>query len=206
MKMNLTTKRSTLILIGLAVLTAAPVLAADAEIGAPAPDFTLTDTAGEKVSLSDFDGKVRVLEWVNPDCPFVQRHYKAGTMTGLAKRYADDGVVWLTVNSTHYMDAATSAKFADAYGVPRPILVDADGTVGHLYGAKTTPHMFIVDTDGTLVYAGAIDDDPRGTRVDDATNHVAAALDEVLAEVLAEEEVSTPETQPYGCSVKYGKR
>jgi peroxiredoxin len=163
-------------------------------VGAAAPDFTLADSSGDQVSLSDFEGKVVVLEWLNPDCPYVQRHYKAGTMKSLASTYGGQGVVWLTINSTNYMDAAANAEFKKANGLPYTILVDQSGEVGHLYGAKTTPHMYIIDTDGTLAYIGAIDDDPRGSS-DSPANYVAAALDEILAG----EAVATPETTPYGC-------
>jgi peroxiredoxin len=169
-------------------------------VGASAPDFTLRDTAGTAVSLSDYSGKTVVLEWVNPDCPFVQRHYKAGTMKSLATKYGAEGVVWLTINSTNYMDAEASAEFKAANALPYPILVDQGGEVGHLYGAATTPHMYVIDGSGTLVYMGAIDDDPRGSS-DSPTNYVAAALDETLAG----NAVTTAETTPYGCSVKYKK-
>ena len=170
-------------------------------VGDPAPAFTLTDTAGDEVSLSDYSGKVVVLEWLNPDCPFVQRHYKAGTMKNLAAKYGAQGVVWLTINSTKYMDAAANAKFRAANDLPYPVLVDQSGEVGHLYGAMTTPHMYVIDGGGRLVYIGAIDDDPRGNKGGPATNYVSAALDEVLAGTA----VSTAETKPYGCSVKYKK-
>jgi peroxiredoxin len=158
------------------------------------------DTEGHSVSLSDFAGKIVVLEWLNPDCPYVKRHYKAGTMKGLAEKYASKDVVWLTINSTHYMDAAANAKFKADNGLPYTILVDQDGTVGHTYDAATTPHMYIIDGEGTLVYVGAIDDDPRGSS-DAPSNYVAAALDEVTAG----KPVTTAETKPYGCSVKYKK-
>ena len=180
----------------------APVIAGDGvSVGDRAPDFTLTDTSGNEVSLSDFEGRVMVLEWLNPDCPFVQRHYKAGTMKKLASTYGDKGVVWLTINSTNYMDAAANAKFKVSNDLPYPILVDQTGDVGRLYGAVTTPHMFIIDDSGTLVYNGAIDDDPRGSKGEGSMNYVAAALDEVLAG----KAVTTTETKPYGCSVKYKK-
>ena len=182
-------------------LAAAPWAAAGgAGVGDPAPDFTLTDLSGDRITLSKVDG-VRVLEWVNPDCPFVQRHYKAGTMKNLAAEYSAKGVTWLTVNSTNYMDSAANRKFAQAHGLSQHILVDQDGTVGHLYGAQTTPHMFVIDAAGTIVYAGAIDDDPRGDKGAGARNYVAAALDEVLAG----KAVTTSETKPYGCSVKYAR-
>jgi peroxiredoxin len=169
-------------------------------VGDKAPDFTLSDASGSQVSLAGSNGSIRVLEWVNPDCPFVQRHYAAGTMKKLAEHYATKGVVWLAINSTSTMDAARSAAFRDSHQLPYPILVDRDGTVGHLYGAETTPHMFVIDGNGTVVYEGAIDDDPRGSKPS-ATNYVAAALDELLAG----KPVATPETKPYGCSVKYPK-
>jgi peroxiredoxin len=182
-------------------LVAAPfAMAGGAGVGDPAPDFTLTDLSGDRITLSKIEG-VRVLEWLNPDCPFVQRHYKAGTMKNLEAEYDDKGVTWLTINSTNYMDAAANQEFAKSNGLSQTILVDQDGSVGHLYGAQTTPHMYIVDAGGTIVYAGAIDDDPRGTKGDAANNYVAAALDDVLAG----KAVTTAETKPYGCSVKYAK-
>jgi peroxiredoxin len=167
--------------------------------GEKAPNFTLPTAAGGQASLSDYEGKVVVLEWVNPDCPFVKRHYAADTMETLAAKYADDDVVWLTINSTHYMDAKANAGFAKDQGLDVPILIDEDGKVGKIYGAKTTPHMFVIDANGVVVYQGAIDDDPRGSKGEGATNYVGAALDETLAG----KKVSTAETQPYGCSVKY---
>ncbi len=183
-----------------AVAVAVPA-AAGVGVGDTAPNFTLEDTAGNEVSLSDYSGKVVVLEWLNPDCPFVQRHYKDGTMKKLATAYGEKGVVWLTVNSTNYMDEAANAKFKASNDLPYTILVDQSGEVGHLYDAKTTPHMYIIDGEGELVYIGAIDDDPRGTKGGAATNYVAVALDEVLAD----KAVTTAETKPYGCSVKYKK-
>jgi len=189
--------------LAVAVLVMAGTAAAGegVEVGKAAPDFALTDTTGNRVSLADYNGKVVVLEWLNPDCPYVQRHYKAGTMEKLATKYGGQGVVWLTINSTNYMDAAANAKFKAANDLPYTILVDQSGEVGHLYNAATTPHMYVIDGEGTLAYVGAIDDDPRGGKGDGATNYVAAALDEVLAGSA----VTTAETKPYGCSVKYKK-
>jgi len=174
--------------------------AGGAGVGDAAPDFTLVDQNGNQITLSEIAG-IRVLEWVNPDCPFVQRHYKAGTMKRLAADYAGKGVTWLTINSTNYMDAEANRKFAEAHGLSQHILVDQSGKVGHLYGAATTPHLFVIDSNGRIVYAGAIDDDPRGSEGGAATNYVAAALDEVLAG----KPVTVAETKPYGCSVKYAK-
>lgn len=184
---------------GLAVIlmSAGAVLAGDGS----APAFSLADTEGNTVTLADYEGKVVVLEWVNPDCPYVKRHYEAGTMANLANKYADQDVVWLAVNSTNYMDAATSEKFRAKHSVPFPFLVDQPGTVGKSYEAATTPHMYVIDAGGKIVYQGAIDDDPRGKKGDEATNYVAIALDEVLAGSA----VTTAETKPYGCSVKYPK-
>jgi len=172
------------------------------DVGDKAPQFMLADTVGNEVSLADFADRVVVLEWTNPDCPFVKRHYDEGTMATLEAAYDDKGVVWLTINSTNYMDAAANAAFAKAEKITWPILVDQDGTVGHVYGAATTPHMFVIDATGVVVYEGAIDDDPRGSNDSgDRTNYVAQALDEVIAG----QAVTTPETKPYGCSVKYKK-
>jgi peroxiredoxin len=186
----------------IAILTVASGAAAGsrAGVGDPAPAFTLADTSGKPVSLADFEGKVVVLEWVNPDCPFVKRHYQEGSMKNLASTYSESGVVWLTINSTNYMDTAANAAFAKKEGIGWPILVDQDGIVGHAYGAATTPHMYVIDSNGTIVYEGAIDNDPRGNMEAGArTNYVSQALNELATG----KAVSTPETKPYGCSVKY---
>ena len=172
------------------------------DVGDQAPQFTLADSAGNEVGLADFKGKIVVLEWTNPDCPFVKRHNEEGTMKKLESTFAKSGVVWLTVNSTNYMDAAANAAYVKKEGINWPVLVDQDGAVGHSYGAATTPHMFIIDGKGTVVYEGAIDDDARGNKEAGArTNYVADALNEIAAG----KPVSTPETKPYGCSVKYAK-
>jgi len=192
-------KTMTRIAVAAIVLAAPMAVAGGAGVGDRAPDFTLSDLDGNDVTLSKIEG-VRVLEWVNPDCPFVKRHYTAGTMKTLAAKYEQQGVTWLTINSTHYMDEAANEKFSKANGLTQTILMDPSGSVGHLYGAATTPHMFIVDEAGMIVYVGAIDDDPRGTEAE-PTNYVAKALDEVLAG----KPVTTAETKPYGCSVKYAK-
>ena len=169
---------------------------------AAAPAFTLADQDGKQVSLGDFAGKVVVLEWINWECPFVRRHHQAGTMKDLAAAYAPKGVVWLGVNSTKHHDAKANRKGIATYKLPYPVLDDHAGTVGHAYGAKTTPHMFVIDKVGAIAYQGGIDDDPRGKMKGKATNHVAAALDDLLAG----KAVSTPQAKPYGCSVKYATR
>ncbi len=182
-----------------AVAVASPSGAATpAAVGAAAPAFTLANQDGSPVDLAALKGKIVVLEWTNPDCPFVQRHYKAKTMPTLAQRYGDKDVVWLAINSTNYMDAAKNKAFRTSQGFSYPVLDDHAGTVGKEYGAKTTPHMFVIDATGTLVYTGAIDDDAAGENAS-PTNYVAQALDDVTAG----KPVRTAETKPYGCSVKY---
>ena len=165
----------------------------------PAPDFTLTDQKGDTVKLSDFKGKVVVLEWTNPGCPFVQRHYKAGTMAGLAKSYAEKGVVWLAISSTYNINREDDAAWAEKQQIAYPVLGDHDGKVARAYGAKTTPHMFVIDASGNIAYQGAIDNDASGEKKEGVVNYVAQALDAVLAGA----PVAIPETRSYGCSVKY---
>jgi len=175
--------------------------AASAKIGQPAPEFALKDQDGREVSLTGLRGKIVVLEWTNPDCPFVQRHYRAKTMTTLAERFRDRDVVWLAVNSTHSMDAAKDRAWRTAQGFSHPVLDDRSGTVGNAYGARTTPNLFVIDRAGVLVYQGAIDDDAAGEKGTEARNYVAEALDDVTAG----KPVRVPETRPYGCSVKYAR-
>jgi peroxiredoxin len=168
-------------------------------IGAPAPHFTLQDQDGKPVSLSDFSGKTVVLEWTNPNCPFVQRHYKAKTMTTLANEYKDKGVVWVAINSTHDQTAGEAKAWIAKNDLPYPILNDAAGTVGHEYDAKTTPEMYVITKAGTLAYAGGIDNDPQGDKGASAENYVKEALDAVLSD----KPVATPKTKSYGCGVHY---
>ena len=184
---------------------AASVLAGT--VGQPAPAFTAVDTAGKTVSLADFKGKHVVLEWVNPGCPFVVKHYDSSNMQRIQKEAAGKGVVWLAVNSTapeakDFMAPAALSKWMQGHkATATATLMDADGKVGKAYGARTTPHMYIVNPAGLVVYAGAIDDKPS-THIADiagATNYVKAAL----AETLAGKPVTVASTKPYGCSVKY---
>jgi len=191
-----------------AVVYAAPAESAPlAAVGEPAPNFTLADTHGNEVSLADFDGKYVVLEWLNYDCPFVRKHYSSGNMQQLQQQYTDKGVVWLAVVSSapgkqgYFPPDEMNARTAKEHGQATAVLVDSDGTVGRLYGAKTTPHMFIRNPEGTLIYMGGIDDKPStNTRdIEGATNFVAQALDQAMAG----QPVSQPHTQSYGCSVKY---
>ena len=164
-----------------------------------APAFTLTDQNGKSHSLSDYKDKIVVLAWINPDCPFVKRHYDKGTFD-MADEYAAKGVIWLAMNSTNYFDVEKNLKFAEERGVKYPVLDDHSGTVGRLYKAKTTPHMFIIDKNGLIAYQGAIDDDPQGDKTE-IVNYVRQALDQMLAG----EKITMPETKPYGCSVKYAE-
>lgn len=164
-----------------------------------APDFELADQNGEVHKLSDYHGKIVVLEWTNPTCPFVKRHYDADTMTNLAAKYGED-VVWFAIDSSNFVTAESATKWAKTEDIGYPILLDASGEVGHMYEAKTTPHMFVIGTEGEVLYNGAIDDDATG-KSDDAKNYVDAAI----ASALAGQPVETPQTKPYGCSVKYGK-
>ena len=191
--------------------TISPVAAGDAPqkaaIDKPAPDFTLTDINGEKHTLSSYQGKFVVLEWNNWDCPFVKKHYKSNNMQGLQNRYSEKGVVWLTICSSGpgkqgYYDAKDHEKrFVEVKSGASAYLTDTEGLVGRLYGAKTTPHMFVVDPGGVLIYAGAIDD-KKSTNPDDvkgANNYVEASLDAAMSG----KPVKTKTSTPYGCSVKY---
>ncbi|KFE68286.1 thioredoxin family protein [Hyalangium minutum] len=178
---------------------AVPAFAADgAEVGKPAPAFTLKDETGKEHSLAQYQGKIVVLEWTNPECPFVQRHYKVDTMQNTLKGFDAKKVVWLAVNSTAHNTPDKSAAFKKEEAFTYPVLQDADGKVGHAYGAKTTPHMYVIDEKGVLQYAGAIDDDPRGKNVT-PVNHVKTAVDALING----KPVPAATTEPYGCSVKY---
>ncbi|MFH1069646.1 MAG: thioredoxin family protein [Candidatus Glassbacteria bacterium] len=184
----------------LALASVSYTVAADANSPAvaKAPDFTAIDYKGENIKLSDYHGKVVVLEWLNPDCPFVQRHYREGTFKKLAEKYGSEGLVWLAVNSTSTQDAARSADWAKQNGLPYPIIVDEDGHVAKLFGAKTTPHLFVIGRNGELVYQGAVDDDPNGDKKQ-RNVYVASAIEAALTGKLP----ATRETKSYGCSVKY---
>jgi peroxiredoxin len=190
----------------LAIAGSRPAVAS-AVVGHAAPAFTLADGNGTPRSLAEFQGKIVVLEWWSPECPFVGKHYGSGNMQRLQKEWTAQGVVWLTVNSSGagqqgYVDGATASTLLRKRGAaPTAVLLDPDGKVGRAYGAKTTPHLFVIDGKGTLVYAGGIDDKPSTDQADVATakNYVAAAL----AEVTAGRPVTIASTQSYGCGVKY---
>jgi peroxiredoxin len=168
--------------------------------GTLAPNFTLKDQDGNDVSLSDYKDKVVVLEWFNNECPFVVKFYKEGHMNEWAKAYAGKDVVWLAINSSSKHDVAHNKTVAGEWKIDRPVLSDASGDVFRAYGAKVTPHMYVIAKDGKIAYVGAIDNKKSTDTADikDATNYVAQALDEILAD----KSVSTPQTDAYGCSVK----
>ncbi len=176
-------------------------------VGQPAPAFAANDASGKPVSLADYKGRTVVLEWVNPECPYVRKHYDSGNMQATQKAAAAKGVVWLSVNSTHtshvdFKQPAEMTAWAQRQGAaPTATLMDAEGKIGRAYGARTTPHMYVIDAKGTLVYAGGIDDKPSANPADvkGAKNLVSAAL----ADVLAGKPVAQSVTRPYGCSVKY---
>ena len=181
--------------------------AAQARIGAPAPAFSLTDSNGKSVSLADFKGKTVVLEWTNHDCPYVRKHYGGHNMQALQKKWTGQGVVWLTLissmpGSQGYVTGPEANKLtAERGAAPSAVLFDPAGTVGHAYGAQTTPHMYVITGDGKLVYMGGIDDKPT-TRLEDlktAKNFV----DQALGEVTQGKPVSVTTARPYGCSIKY---
>lgn len=180
---------------------------ANATVGQPAPAFTLKDTNGKTVNLADYKGKTVVLEWHNPECPFVKKHYDTSNMQGLQSKYTKDGVVWLSINSTepghqdYKKPDVLNGWLKSSNSAPTAYLMDEDGKVGKLYSAKTTPHMYVINPQGTLVYAGGIDDKRSANKADVATakNYVSAALDEMKTG----KSISVSTSAPYGCSIKY---
>ena len=195
-------------LIAAAFAAAVPLTALAAPtVGQPAPAFTGTDMHGKAVSLADLKGKYVVLEWHNQGCPFVVKHYESGNMQKLQKELTGQGAAWITVISSapgkqgHVTAAEEEAYLKAQNATPTDVVFDEDGKIGQAYGAKTTPHMFVIDDKGTLVYAGAIDDKASTDKADvaGATNYVQAAY----TEAKSGQPVKTPSTAPYGCSVKY---
>ncbi len=189
------------------LLASTGVVFADAEVGKSAPDFTLTDTQGKTHALKDLKGKTVVLEWLNFDCPFVKKHYKSGNMQKLQAAETAKGTVWLSVVSSakgkqgYFEPKEMNARQAKEKGKQTAILYDTDGKVGKAYGAKSTPHMFVIDKDGKIAYRGAIDDKDT-TEVEDvatAKNYVISALEDLRAN----RKIATTDTKSYGCGVKY---
>jgi len=194
-------------ILALALLATALIAGEPLAPGSKAPAFTLADASGTQVSLAGFAGKTVVLEWVNFDCPFVKKHYASGSMPKLQADAKAAGAVWLSICSSapgkqgHFAGEALTARIAAEKAAPTHYLIDADGAVGRAYGAATTPQMVVIDPAGVVRYHGAIDS-IRSTDAADvakAVNHVSAAL----AEVMAGKPVTTAQTKPYGCSVKY---
>ena len=182
-------------------------LPATAAPGGSAPDFTVADTTGKPVKLADYRGKFVVLEWTNPECPFVRKHYNSQNMQGLQKEWGAKDVVWLTINSTNashseYKSPAEMASWMNAQGAaPKATLIDGTSATARAYAAKNTPHMFVIDPSGKVIYDGAIDD-KRSTNPADvkiANNYVRAAL----TEATAGKPVTVASTTPYGCTMKY---
>ena len=172
-----------------------------AKVGEPAPNFTLTDASGKSHTLADYKGKLVVLQWINPDCPVCTRVNASGLTNEMAKavKGVEKDFVHLAIHSTHYMEPDKSAAYLKKHKVKAPVLDDRSGKVGHLYGAKTTPHMYVIDKKGILRYAGAIDDDDNGKNRDGATNYVINAVHQIAAG-----ETVTPDmTKAYGCAIKY---
>jgi peroxiredoxin len=199
----------TLLIAFAVLLSSCGVTLAEVQVGKEAPDFALTDTNGKSHHLSDYKGKYVVLEWYQPDCPFVRKHYNSGNMQSLQKEYVSKGVVWLSIDSSaagqegNYPPDQLNQIATKTGSARTALLLDPEGKVGHLYGAKTTPDMYIINPQGTLVYQGAIDDKPSADLGDvkAAKNYVKTALNAVMAG----QTVVTTSTRPYGCSVKYAQ-
>ena len=199
--------KTKLLITALTSLAATALWAAEPTVGNAAPDFSLPDATGKAHSLADFKGKYVVLEWFNEGCPFVKKHYGSGNMQKLQQDYSGKDVVWLTINSSApgeqgHLTAQTAPKtIANWKMTSTKLLLDPDGKVGRLYGAKNTPHMFVINPEGKLIYQGAIDskDTPKPEDIASSTNYVKVALDESMAG----KPVSNATTKPYGCSVKY---
>ncbi len=178
-----------------------------AEINSPAPSFSLTDTNGVSHNLSDYQGSHVILEWINHDCPFVKKHYNSHNMQNLQRYAADNNVVWLSIASSapgkqgHYAPEEWNQMTAEKNASPSAVLLDPSGDVGRQYGAQTTPHMYLINPEGVLLYKGAIDSTPSADPddIEESENYVRSALDEALSG----EPVSNPSTKAYGCSVKY---
>lgn len=191
----------------LAVLLSTASAAWAQKVGQAAPDFSAPDMQGKAVKLSDYKGKFVVLEWTNPECPYVRRHYNSGNMPSLQKEFGAKDVVWLTVNSTNQSSSEfkspqeMQAWMKEKGAAPKAVLIDKESKVGKLYEARTTPHMYVIDPQGRLIYAGAIDDKRWATEAGtkSANNHVRAAL----GEAMSGKTVSVSATSPYGCTVKY---
>jgi len=200
--------KTKLVILALTALSTGALLAAEApKVGAAAPNFSLPDSKGKTHSLGDFKGKFVVLEWFNPGCPFVQKHYESDNMQKLQQQFTDKNVVWLTIDSAapgkegYLTPSDAEQRLAQWKMHSTAFLLDPDGRVGHEYAATNTPHMYVIDPSGKLIYSGAIDSKPTYNPADipSSTNYVKAALEEAMAG----KPVSTPTSRAYGCSIKY---
>jgi peroxiredoxin len=200
--------KTKLLLTVFTTIIAATLYASDSPpVGSAAPNFSATDSNGKTVSLADYKGKYVVLEWFNPECPFVKKHYGSGNMQKLQENFTSKGVTWLTIDSSatgkegSLKPDEANKKIADWKVHSTALLLDSDGKVGKAYGAKNTPHMFVINPEGKVIYEGAIDSkaSPNPDDIPSSTNYVKVALDESMAG----KQVSTPSSRPYGCSVKY---
>src|ERR1700730_18161770 len=197
-----------LLLIAVAIFVAGAIYAADVPpVGAAAPEFSLSDSKGKTHSLAQYKGKYVVLEWFNPECPFVKKHYGSGNMQKLQEEFTAKGVVWLSIDSSapglegNLTAEQASTKMTEWKTKQTALVLDPDGKAGRSYGAKNTPHMFVINPEGKIVYEGAIDSKatPNPSDIASSTNWVKIALDQSLAG----KTVTTPSSRPYGCSVKY---
>jgi len=203
----LSSARTTLAAAGIALLIGAAPALASPSIGAPAPDFTGLDTKGNAVKLSDFKGKTVILEWTNHGCPYVKKHYHTDNMQKLQKQAEADGIVWLTIISSApglqgYVKGLEADELTESRkAAPAAVVLDPEGTIGRMYGAQVTPHMYIITKDGTLAYKGAIDDKPTAREEDvrTAINFVTKALKQIDEG----KPVDPAVTRAYGCSIKY---
>ncbi len=192
------------------LIAVAGVFAEPPPVGSAAPEFSAPDSKGKTHSLADYKGKYVVLEWFNPECPFVKKHYGGGNMQKLQQDYTGKGVVWLTIDSNapgaegHLTPEKATQTWSSLKMNSTALLLDGDGKVGQLYGAKNTPHMFVINPEGKIIYSGAIDSKatPKPEDIPTSTNYVKVALDEAMSG----KPVSTATTKPYGCSVKYASR
>jgi peroxiredoxin len=200
-------KTKTILTLVTSLITTAAFAGDPLPVGSTAPDFSLTDAKGETYSLSQYKGKYVVLEWFNPACPFVKKHYGSGNMQKLQQEYTDKGVVWLTINSSapgtwgNLTPEQAEQKMTEWKMHQTALLLDPEGKVGRAYGAKNTPNMVIINPEGNIIYEGAIDSKatPNPADIPNSTNYVRAALDESLGG----KSVTTAKTKPYGCAVEY---
>ena len=192
-------------IISLSLFLALPVFSAT--VGEPAPNFSMKDTNGNLQSISQYKGKYVVLEWLNHECPFIKKHYNSKNMQGLQKKHTEKGVIWLSIISSapgkqgHVTPKEANQLTQEKSAHPTAVILDESGKIGHLYGAKTTPHMFVINPDGVLIYNGAIDDKPSiwEKSVKSAKNYISLALEEDMAK----KPLTVSSSKPYGCSVKY---